>query len=219
MTRRLSTVVVQLLAPVLAVAMLLGACSSAPEPGDLVAFCSLLNGGAALSTTATKAEFDELSLVAPPDIRETITTLGTRAGDFDELLQVEPPDLEAIFRAKFDPAGDRERSTLDAYAEASCGIEVDRPPSTRWSNFVRTDYPDAGWRSVITTQFDVSTDRIVAATIVFADAPAPMGLTEDVCRAVSEFLIGDGSDTAAVRILIGTVVVLDQTPDGPCRLP
>lgn len=179
----------------------------------------MLNSGLGLSTTATKAEFDELSLVAPPDIRITIETLGTRAGDFNELLQVEPPDLDAIFRAKFDPAAESERSTLDAYAETTCGIEVDRPASTRWSNFVRANYADAGWRSVITTQFDVSTDRIVAATIVFADAPAPMGLTEDVCRAVSEFLSADGSGTAAVRILIGTVVVLDQSPAGPCRLP
>lgn len=215
MTRRLFSVL-------LAVTMMVTACTDAPDPGDLAAFCSLLEVGTGLSTTATEGEFAQLALVAPPDIGPTIESLQTQARDFDELLNVQDPDLAALFKAKFDPAAERERSALDQYAENSCNMVVDRPPSTRWTNYVRENQADAGWRDAVAVQFDVdaAADRIVAATAVFTNAPAQMGLVEDVCQAAADFLVTDGADTATVRVLIGTVVVLEQTSaTGVCQLP
>lgn len=206
----------------LAVTLFVTSCTDAPDPGDLAAFCSLLETGTGLSTTATEGEYAQLALVAPPDIRPTIESLQTQARDFDELLNVEAPDLAALFKAKFDPAAERERSALDRFAESSCNMVVDRPPSTRWTNYVRENQSDAGWRDAVAVQFDVdaASDRIVAATAVFTDAPAQMGLVEDVCQAASDFLVADGADIATVRVQIGTVVVLEQdSANGVCQLP
>ena len=47
-----------------------------------------------------------------------------------------------------------------------------------------------------------------------------MGLVEEVCDALSDFLSSDGSSAAAIQVFIGTVVVINESsPDGPCRLP
>ena len=204
-------------------ALLLGmsACADAPEPGDLATFCSLLESGLGLSTTSTEADYAQLALVAPPEIRPTIDTLQTQARDFDELLNVEPPDLAALFTAKFDPEGQAERATLDRYAEDSCGLVVDRPPGTRWATHVRDNHANALWRDATTASFEVAAggERILSATLVFDEAPGATGV-EDACKALADFLVADGSDDATIRVQIGTVVVLEQpTPDGPCREP
>jgi len=161
-------------------------------------------------------------LVAPPAVRPTIEALQNRARDFDELLAESPPDLEALFNAKFDPQATTEQGVLDQFALSSCGIAVDRPPPVRWNNWVRENHASAPWVDLVTTQFEVpaATDRIDSATIVFADAPGPASLAEDVCVAVAEFLVADGADPGQIRIFVGSVVALEvDTPAGPCRLP
>lgn len=204
----------------LGLTLLSGACSDAPEPGDLAAFCDLLDRGVGLSTTATEAEYAQLALVAPPEIRPTIDSLQTQARDFDELLNVEPPDLAAIFTAKFDPAAERDRAALDRYAASGCNLTVDRPPTTRWATYVRENEASAPWRDAIATQFEVSGSNITAATVSFSEVPTQMAQIEDVCEALADFLSADGSDQASLRILIDTVVVLEQEgADGPCQLP
>lgn len=195
-------------------------CADAPDPGNLAIFCSLLESGSGLTATPTAADLDDLVLAAPPAIRPTIEALQVRARDFDELLAEDPPILEPLFRARFDPAARTEQLALDSYAETSCGIVVDRPPSTRWNDYVRENHGDDGWIDLVTAQFDVALDRIDTATIVFVDAPRPIGMVEDACEAVSEFLVADGADPGRVRVLIGSVVALEyDTPDGVCRLP
>ena len=210
----------RLLAIVVSGIVLLGACADAPEPGDLATFCNLLGDGVGLSDTAAEGEFAQLALVAPPQIRETIDALQTQARDFDELLTLDPPDLGALFTARFDPTAQQDRAALDRYAQEGCNLTVDRPPSTRWNNFVREGFADAAWRDAASTSFEVAGDRIVAATVVFDEAPEQTTQVEEICDAVSDFLISDGADTASVRVLIGTVVWLEfPTPVDECQLP
>lgn len=200
--------------------VLASGCTSAPDPGDLAAFCSLLESGTGLTATPSPADLDRLVLVAPPAIRPTIEALQSRARDFNELLAEEPPDLEALFNARFDQQATSERRQLDTYAESSCGIAVDRTPSTRWNDFVRANYQDAAWTSLITADFDANDNQIDTASVAFADVPNPISLVEDVCRAVSEFLAADGADPGRVRVFIGSVVQLEyDSPSGLCRLP
>ena len=200
--------------------VLAGACADAPDPGDLAAFCDLLEADVGLSTQATEAEYAQLALVAPPEIRPTIDSLQTQARDFDELLNVEPPDLAAIFTAKFDPAAERDRAELDRYAESGCNLLIARPPSVRWANFVRENHADAAWRDAVSMDFTSDTAQVTAAAATFTEAPAPMGLVEEVCDALSDFLSSDGSGAASIQVFIGTVVVINESsPDGPCRLP
>lgn len=209
---------------VVAIALVLAAltagCSNAPEPGDLAAFCTLLESGTGLSASPTAADLERLALVAPPAVRPTIEALQSRARDFDDLLAMDPPDLEALFNARFDQQASSERSVLDTYAESSCGIVVDRPPATRWNNFELQNHQGASWAGLVTVQFDVASDRIETATIVFASAPEPASVIEDVCQAMSDFLVVDGADPGRIRVLVGTVLVLDSAGStGLCRLP
>ena len=202
-----------------ALTLALGACSDAPEPGDLQAFCELLEEGIGMSPTSTEADYARLVLVAPPEIRPTIESLQTQARDFDELLNVEPPDLAALFTARFDPAAAGDRAQLDTYAVETCNLTVARPPSTRWANYVRDNHADAEWRSAVTAGFEVDGDRILAITLTFDEAPIET-LVEEVCNAASRFLRTDGSETAAVRVLVGTVVFLEyDDANGVCRRP
>jgi hypothetical protein len=208
------------IAAVVLTALLAAGCAEAPEPGDLAAFCSLLQTGSGLTPAPTAEDLERLSLVAPPAARPTIEALQNRARDFDELLAEDPPDLEALFNARFDPQASSEQAALDRYALSTCGIAADRPAPTRWNSFTEENYGDAEWRYVITAQFTVASNRIVSATIVFAQAPEPITLVEDACRAISEFLIADGADPGGVQVLIGSVVALEYgTPGGLCRLP
>lgn len=203
-----------------AVALLFAGCADAPEPGNLATFCALLESGSGLTATPSATDLEILATVAPPDIRPTIEGLQDRARDFDELLAESPPNLEALFAARFDPAALAEQTALDDYAENSCGIVVDRPPSTRWNNFVRQNHGGEAWVDLVTTQFDVVSDQIETATVVFTDAPEPVAMVEQACSAVSDFLISDGAQPGRVRVLIGSVVALEyDTPEGVCRLP
>lgn len=196
------------------------ACSSAPDPGDLAAFCSLLETGSGLSSSPTAADLERLALVAPPAVRPTIEALQARARDFDELLAEDPPDLEALFNARFDPQASSDQAALDRYASSSCGIVADRPPATRWTGYVLENHADAPWRELVTTQFEVMNDRIATASVVFETSPEPVTLVEDVCRAMSSFLSSDRADPGRVRVLIGSVVALEyDTPGGICQLP
>lgn len=209
---------VALISPLLLLGMV--GCSDAPEPGDLGAYCALLERGNGLSADATALDYQQLEIVAPPEIRDTIVTLATRAGDFDVLLAAEPPDLEAIFRARFDPAADQERAALDRHAETACGIQVERPPSTRWSNFVREEYPGAAWRDAVAMSFETESDQIFAATAAFAQRPEQMEMAEEVCRAGAEFLLAEGADDAIVTIVIGSVVWMEHpAATADCRVP
>lgn len=202
-----------------AVVVLVG-CADAPDPGDLAAFCTQLETGTALTATPSATDLDRLALVAPPAIRPTIEALQDRARDFNELLAEVPPDLEALFNARFDPVAQSERSALDTYAENSCGIEVDRPPSTLWNNYVRENHRGDLWVELVTAQFDVASDRIETASVAFVDAPDPITMVEEACEAVSAFLIAEDADPGRVRVLIGSVVALEyDTPEGVCRLP
>ena len=203
-----TTGVKRALAVVALVAMIASGCNSAPDPGDLAGFCTLLETGSGLAPSPTAGDLERLSLVAPPAVRPTIEALQNRARDFDELLAETPPDLEALFNARFDPQASSEKAALDRYALSSCGIAADRPAPTRWNSFAQENYADAGWRGLITAQFVVESARIATATVVFDQAPEPMTLVEDVCRAVSEFLVADGASPGRVEVLVGSQVFL-----------
>lgn len=195
-------------------------CRSAPEPGDLAGFCSLLESGSGLSPAPTAEDLDRLALVAPPAVRPTIEALQNRARDFDDLLAESPPNLEALFNARFDPQANTEQAALDRYALSSCGIAADRPPATRWTSFVAENHQDAAWADLITAQFVVTNDRVETATIVFRNAPEPISLVEEVCSATAAFLIADSADPGRIQVLIGPVVALEiESPAGLCRLP
>jgi len=215
-----TTRVKRALAAILVAAVLASGCNTAPDPGDLAAFCSLLETGSGLSPSPTAGDLERLVLVAPPAVRPTIEALQKRAQGFDELLAQDPPDLEALFNARFDPQASDEQAALDQYALASCGIAADRPAPTRWTSYVLENHDDAPWKNLVTAQFEVTNDRISTAIMVFPESPEPLTLVEDVCRAVSEFLIVDGADPGRVRVLIGSVVALEESsPRGVCRLP
>ncbi len=200
--------------------LLTTACREAPEPGDLAAFCSLLETGTGLTPSPTAGDLERLALVAPPAVRPTIEALQSRARDFDELLAQDPPDLEALFNARFDPQASSDRADLDRYALTSCGIATDRPAPTRWNSYVGDNHAGAAWTELVTAQFEVANGRITTATMVFTATPDPMALVEDVCRAVSAFLVADGADPGRVRVLVGSVIALEYpTPTGLCRLP
>ena len=159
----------RLTALLLAVTIFAGACADAPDPGDLAAFCDLLAADVGLSTQATEAEYAQLGLVAPPEIKPTIDSLQTQARDFDELLNVDPPDLAAIFTAKFDPAAESDRAELDRFAESGCNLLIARPPSGRWANFVRENHADAGWRDAVSMDFVSDTSAVTASSATFTD--------------------------------------------------
>ena len=217
---RQTTGVKRALVAVILTALLATACSDAPEPGDLAAFCSLLETGSGLTPSPTAQDLERLALVAPPAVRPTIEALQNRARDFGELLAENPPDLEALFNARFDPQANSEQAALDRYALSSCGIAADRPAPTRWNSFVQDNYADAGWSDLVTAQFVVVSERIETATVVFAQTPEPLSLVEDVCRSMSEFLTADGADPGRVQVVVGSVIALEyDSPNGLCRLP
>jgi hypothetical protein len=204
------------------VALAVGGCADAPDPGDLTAFCSLLQTGSGLTPSPTAQDLERLVLVAPPEVRPTIEALQGRARDFSELLAEDPPDLEALFNARFDPRANNERAALDRYARDSCGIAAARPPATRWTSYLAENYVEAAWPDLVTAQFEVqaNSDRITRASLVFAESPEPTSLIEDACKAASAFLTNDGADPGGVRIFVGSVVAIEhETPNGLCQLP
>lgn len=215
-----TTRVKRALAAALLAALMASGCTKAPDPGDLAAFCSLLETGSGLTPSPTAGDLERLALVAPPAVRPTIDALQNRARDFDELLAEDPPDLAALFNARFDPKASSDRAALDRYALSSCGIAADRPPPTRWNSYVSENHADDAWTELVVPSFEVSNDRITTATMVFKESPEPLTLVEDVCRAVSAFLVADGADPGRVKVSIGSVVALEYpTPGGACRLP
>ncbi len=200
--------------------VLFAGCAEAPDPGNPIVFCSLLEGGSGLTDTPTERDLSDLAGVAPPDIRDTITALQARARDFDDLRSEQPPDLEALFKARFDPAADVERAELDAYAVTSCGLAVERPPATRWNSWVRQRHANEPWIASSTVQFEVIEDRISAVTMIFAEAPEPIEVVEQACQAGADFLVSESAQGGRVAVLIGAVAVLDHlTSDPECRLP
>lgn len=215
-----TTAVKRALAALALTALLGTSCSEAPDPGDLAAFCSLLETGTGLTPSPTPQDLERLVLVAPPTIRPTIEALQSRARDFSELLAEEPPDLEALFEARFDPQASTEQAELDRYALNSCAIAADRPPATRWNSYVAENHAGAPWVGLVTAQFEVASDRIATATMVFLEEPNPTSLVEEVCQATSDFLLADGADPGRVVVVIGSVIALEHPdPTGPCRMP
>jgi len=211
---------VKRLAAIVLAALFAGSCAGAPDPGDLGTFCTLLETGTGLTPSPTAEDLDRLALVAPPAVRETIEALQGRAQDFNELLAAEPPDLEALFNARFDPQAVGEQAALDRFALTSCGIAVDRPAGTKWTNYVRENLADEVWPAQIVPEIAVSNDSIESFTAIFAERPTPVGLVEDACRGISEFLIAEGEETAQVRVLIDAFVALEyDSPRGLCQLP
>ncbi|KAG1647493.1 hypothetical protein GQR58_030554 [Nymphon striatum] len=124
-------------------AVLATACTDAPEPGDLAAFCSLLETGSGLTPSPTAEDLDRLALVAPPAVRPTIDALQNRARDFNCSPRT-LPILKRSLTARFDPQASSEQAALDRYALSSCGIAADRPAPTRWNSFAQDNYADAG---------------------------------------------------------------------------
>lgn len=202
-------------------AAVLGAgCATAPEPGDLAAFCSLLETGTGLTSSPEATDLDRLALVAPPEVRPTIEALQSRAKTFDELLAEQPPNLEALFSAKFDAQARTEQRALASYAESSCGLAITESPQTRWDDYVQADHIDAEWVPLARPSFETNNDRVTKVTLSFQENPEPITLLEEACMAMSDFLIIDGADPGKIIVAVGVVVELEyETPGGPCRLP
>lgn len=200
--------------------LFVGACTTAPEPGNLSLFCSLLEQGTGLTSAPTAEDLEDLARTAPPEIRPTIEALQSRGRDFDDLLAEDPPDLEAIFNARFDRDAQIERAALDEYAENSCGLEVNRPPGTRWNTWVRQNHGEAAWRQAVAVQFELVGEQISSMTMVFDAAPEPVDQIEQACDAARDFLQGENAEPGSVQVIIGTVRVLDlATSSDECRLP
>ena len=195
-------------------------CASAPDPGDITAFCSLLESGTGLAASPDATDLDRLALVAPPAVRPTIEALQSRAKTFDELLAEEPLNLEALFNARFDAQARNEQRALATYANSSCGIATTESPQTRWDDFVRADHADALWPALARPSFETSDDRVSRATLTFLENPEPLTLLEEACQAMADFLIIDGADPGTIIVAVGSVVELEsETPAGPCQLP
>jgi len=215
-TREVKTVALA----IMLMALLAVGCAKAPDPGDLRAFCNLLEDGTGLTSAPEAGDLDRLALVAPPAVQETITALQSRARDFDELLAEDPPDIEALFNARFDPRAGNERRVLAQYASDSCGIVTAETSSTRWTAFIQDEHPEAAWTVAVPSFVESDDGRIRSATLPFTTEPEPITLVEEACLALSDFLLIDGADPGGVRIQVGPVVALDyDTPGGLCRLP
>lgn len=199
---------------------MLPACADAPNPGNVALFCELLRSGSGLSGSPEPADLVALASAAPPEISETISALQNRARDFSELRAENPPDLQALFNARFDPAARSEQIALDSYAEEECQLEVNRPAGSRWNAWQLANHADAPWVALSTLQFDVTSDRIEAATVLFSLPPDPRSLIQDACRAVAGFVAADGVDQAMVRVMVGSVVAVEhEVPGEPCLYP
>lgn len=202
------------------VAVLGAGCAAAPDPGDIAAFCSLLETGTGLTASPEATDLDRLALVAPPAVRPTIEALQSRAKTFDELLTEEPPNLEALFNARFDAQARSEQRALASYANSSCGIATTESPQTRWDDYVQAEHAGAAWPSLARPSFETNDDRVSKATLTFLENPDPISLLEDACRAMSDFLIIDGAEPGKIIVAVGAVVELEyETPGGPCQLP
>lgn len=207
-------------AAVMLVVLIGAGCASAPDPGDVTAFCSLLETGTGLTSSPEAADLDRLALVAPPAVQSTIEALQTRAKTFDELLAESPPDLEALFSARFDAQARTEQRALASYAESSCGLATTESPQTRWDDFVQAEHADAAWLALARPSFETNNDRVTKVTLTFQENPEPITLLEEACKAMSDFLIIDGADPGKIIVAVGVVVELEyETPGGPCRLP
>lgn len=199
---------------------LISGCADAPNPGNVALFCELLRSGSGLSGSPEPADLVALASAAPPDIAETITALQNRARDFDELRAEDPPNLEALFNARFDPAARSEQRMLDTYAEDECQLEVNRPAGSRWNAWQLANHADAQWIGLTTLQFDVVSDRVEVATVLFAQPPDPRSLIQDACRAVADFVAADGAGESTVRVMVGSVVAVEHLVSGEqCNYP
>lgn len=219
-SRRRQARLKQALATMVLASMLGAGCAAAPDPGDITAFCSLLETGTGLTASPEAVDLDRLALVAPPAVRPTIEALQSRAKTFDELLAEEPPNLEALFNARFDAQARNEQRALAAYANSSCGIATTESPQTRWDDYVQAEHGDAQWPVLARPSFETSDDRVSKATLTFLENPNPLSLLEEACQAMSDFLIIDGADPGKIIVAVGAVVELEyETPGGPCQLP
>lgn len=211
---------IRLVAALVVLMGLVGGCADAPNPGNVALFCELLRSGSGLSGAPEAEDLLALASAAPPEIRETITALQNRARDFSELRAEDPPDLAALFNARFDPAARSEQRALDSYAEEECKLEVNRPAGSRWNAWQLANHTDAPWVSLSTLQFDVASDRIEVATVLFSQPPDPRSLIQDSCRAVAEFVAADGADDSMVRVMVGSVVAVEHpVPGDLCAYP
>ncbi|MCY4257015.1 MAG: hypothetical protein OXE04_01810 [bacterium] len=101
--------------------LLLGLVACAGEDnGDIVAFCRLNEAGvgAHLAQNAGDlAQLDALQEVAPPDIREVVTTIANASREIEEIQ-----DLQELFSRAFDleEAVTQARQQLQSYANVYC---------------------------------------------------------------------------------------------------
>lgn len=197
----------------------LTACQGSADPGNLRAFCDLVESTSVLSDIPATDDLAALIEVAPPEIRATIEQLHQRSRGFSDLLLEEPPDLAALFDTKFDPVARDQRTALDVYVETNCGIEVQRPISSRWSTYVVTNHSGDGWVEESSLQFDVDNGVLESVIVVFSNRPEPIELTVEACEAVVAFLRAEDLVNARVKVLVGSIVLIDIDPTNEgCRL-
>lgn len=104
---------------VLSILVLVGACGS-DDKGDIVAFCELAEEGVGMRPAEGAddlAQLDALEDAAPPDIRESVTTVANASREIEEI-----EDLQELFERAFalEEAVATARQEIRTYTQHHC---------------------------------------------------------------------------------------------------
>lgn len=124
----LMSVARRLLCLVLVLCLIAASCGDDEDPGDLDAFCALVDDGTgmlvaaegdAVAAGSQAEEFEELEAVAPTDIRGAVSQIANRERDLGEI-----DDLAELFDAAFSPKALQARRDYRTFVLEQCQIDV-----------------------------------------------------------------------------------------------
>lgn len=180
--------------------------STPVDPGDPQAFCNQLEEGVGLTGEVNPAEFDALSVTAPPEIRVVVNQLRNSARDLTEIANDDPINLAELFSARFDPEALDARTRLETYAVDVCGIDLEagvpvpvEELQSQLRSYLDTNHSTAPWISKLDARPVVENGQLDSILARFTSADQGDELRE-ACEALSVYLY-------AVRGASGSVAV------------
>lgn len=218
-----------LVAAIVAVLLVAGACGDDEDPGDLEAFCGLIEDGTGLLVAADDVaagsradEFADLLAVAPPEVRSSLSRILNRERDLGEIVE-----LDELFDAAFSPQALQARTDYRDYVLANCGIDVGEVIVEEEVSLVRglrshVADRNAGERWVSEVTYSESNpflqDRIV--TVTFRTLPLGDEAVR-ACNAASGYLYDELGDNGSVIAVVHNdeVVVQRAGSDAACAPP
>jgi len=225
--RRALAVVAVVVFAVIVVLLIRRPWSTPVDPGDPKAFCNQLEEGVGLTDgEVNPAEFEALSLTAPPEIRVVVNQLRNSARDLSEIANDDPINLAELFSARFDPEALDARQRLEDYAVEDCGIDLEagvpvpvEELQSQLRSYLETNHSTAPWFANIDVRPVVENGQLHSILAGFL-SPAAGDELREACEALSVYLyaVRGAAGSVGVQDYNSTVIMRRAGPNAVCSL-